>query len=384
MKAFRTLLLAGIAVSATAFAATAAGLIVSANDGKLAMVDGAYKVLEQPVPDTLTVIDAASFPPKVVGQLELQHAVTAPPTAVALSPDELLVLVAAPNKVDPQDKTKTVVEKFVQVVDLSTSPPKLVDKIALPNQPVGVAFNKAGTLALAAQFEGGLSVLAIEGKKVTLVETLELGDAKSRLSTPVFTPDGKWALVTKRGEDTVAVLSVDGKKVTYTKRDITVGNNPYGMDIAPDGSFAAVANIGRGTGDADSVTIIDLKKQPFRAVDVFPVGQTPEGIGISPDSQLLVVSCIDGTNKAKDSPFRAETGKLFLYAIRDGKAEKLGEAASGKNAQGAVFTADGKHVVVQNYVEKELAFYRVTGVGIEKTEARIPIPGFPASLRRAP
>jgi DNA-binding beta-propeller fold protein YncE len=384
MKKMRVLALAGAGLLALAASADAAGLMVSANDGKLAMVDGAYKVLEQPSPDTLTVIDASAFPPKVAAQIELAHSVTAPPTAVALSPDEKLALVSAPNKLDDKDKTKLVVEKFLQVVDLEANPPKLLQKLELPFQPIGVSFNKAGTLALAAHFEGKVSVLSVSGKKVELVETLQLGDEKSRLSTPIFTPDGKAALVTKRGEDTVAVLAVDGKKVTYTKRDITVGNNPYAMDVSSDGKLAAVANIGRGTGDADSVTLIDLSKQPFRAIDVFPVGQTPEGIGFSPDGQLLVVSCIDGTNKPKDSPFKADAGKVMLFAIQDGKAQKLGEAATGHNAQGAVFTPDGKHVLVQNYVEKELALYRVSGVGIEKTEAKIAVPGFPASLRRAP
>src|SRR5438552_16753695 len=149
MKALRMLLLAGAAALAAGQAA-ADHLILSANDGKLAMVDGTYKVLEQPVPDTLLVIDAASFPPKTVGQVELLHSVIAPPTAVALSPDEKPALVAAPNKVDPQDKSKTAVEKFLQVVDLDSSPPKVIDKVALPNQPIGVSINKAGTLALAA------------------------------------------------------------------------------------------------------------------------------------------------------------------------------------------------------------------------------------------
>jgi DNA-binding beta-propeller fold protein YncE len=384
MQTIRTLVLAGAALAALPAIAAAAGLMVSASDGKLAMVDGTYKVLEQPEPDTLVVIDASSFPPKATGQVELQHSVTAPPTAVALSPDEKLALVSAPNHVDPKDKGKVAVDKFLQVVDLEASPPKVVQKLELAHQPIGVSFNKAGTLALAAHFEGTVSVLAVSGKKVELVETVQLGDDKSRLSTPIFTPDGKAVLVSKRGEDTVAVLAVDGRKVTYAKRDITVGNNPYAMDVSGDGKLAAVANIGRGSGDADSVTLIDISKQPFRAVGVFPVGQTPEGLGFSPDGQLLVVSCIDGTNKAKDSPFRAESGKLMLFAIQDGKAQNLGEAPTGHNAQGAVFTPDGKHVIVQNYVEKELAVYRVSGVGIEKTEAKIPIPGFPASLRRAP
>jgi DNA-binding beta-propeller fold protein YncE len=383
MHTVRTLALA-TALAALAAAASAAGLMVSANDGKLAMVDGAYKVVDQPQPDTLVVIDASSFPPKPVGQVELQHSVTAPPIAVALSPDEKLALVSAPNHVDPKDKSKVVVDKFLQIVDLEAQPPKVIDKVELAHQPIGVSFNKQGTLALAAHYEGTVSVLAVSGKKVELVETVQVGDEKSRAATPVFTPDGKAALVTKRGEDTVAVLAVDGRKVTYAKRDITAGSNPYAMDISGDGAIAAVGNVGRTSGDMDTVTLIDTSKQPFHATDTFGVCLSPEGVSLSPDGQLLVVSCINGTNVPKDRFFHSDAGKLVLFAIKDGKAQKLGEAESGHNPQGAVFTPDGKHVIVQNYVEKELAVYRVSGVGIEKTNAKIPVPGFPAALRRAP
>jgi DNA-binding beta-propeller fold protein YncE len=365
--------------------ASAGSLIVSANDGKYPMEGGKYHVAEKPVPDTLAVLDASSMPPKLVAEIEVEHSVTAPPTAVALSPDETLALVAAPNRLDPNDKGKLVLDNFLQVVDLEAKPPRVIDRIALPHQPIGVAINKAGTLALAAHFEGELSVLAIDGKKVSLVETLKLGDAASRLSTPVFTPDGRTALVTRRGEGTVEVLAVDGGKVTDTKHAITVGYGPYGMDVAPSGRFAAVANIGRGSGDADSVTLIDLARKPIRAVNHFAVPQTPEGIAFSPDGRLLAIGSINGSNKAKDSPFYNERARLTIFRIADdGTAAKLGDVATGGNTQGVAFTADGKHVIVQHYVEGELGIYRVSDAGVEDTGARIPLHGHPAALRSAP
>jgi DNA-binding beta-propeller fold protein YncE len=363
----------------------AGSLIVSANDGKYPMIDGSYHVAESPTPDTLAVIDAAANPPKLVSEIEVQHSVTAPPTAVALSPDEKLALVGAPNRVDPADKSKLVLEKFLQVVDLEASPPRVIDRVALPHQPIGVAINKAGTLALAAHFEGELSVLAIDGKTVKLVETLKLGDEKSRLSTPVFTPDGTAALVTRRGEDTVQVLAVDGTKVTDAKRAITVGYGPYGMDIAPTGRIAAVANIGRGSGDADSVTIIDLTKKPFRAINHFAVPQTPEGIALSPDGRLLAIGSINGSNKKQGDPFHNDKARLTIYRIADdGAATKLGDVATGGNTQGVIFTADGKEVLVQHYVEQEIGIYRVGDSGVEDTGARIKLKAHPAALRAAP
>ena len=216
-------------------------------------------------------------------------------------------------------------------------------------QPVGLSISRTGDLALVAHVaDGTVSVLTISGKTVTQVGTVKVGDEKSRVSHVAISPDGKWALAGKRGENTVAVLTIDGTKVEYTKRDVTAGSNPYAFDIASDGKLAVIANVGRGVGDADTVTLIDMTLRPIRSVDHITVGQTPEGIALSPDGQWLVVSIMNGTNKAKDSPFRAENGKILLFSLKGGKATRVAEAPTGKNAQGVTFTPDGKYILVQN------------------------------------
>jgi DNA-binding beta-propeller fold protein YncE len=374
--------------------AGAGHLVVSANDGKWPSIDGDYYAADPPMPDTLVILDAAVFPPKVVGQVEVHHSVIAPPMAVAISPDETIALVSAPNRLNPDAKivhgsratnSWFIREPFIQVIDLEASPPRLIDRVSLSTQAYGVSINKAGTLALAGHIEGTVSVLAIEGKRVTLVETLKIGEPKSRLSHVAFTPDGKWALATKRGEDKVSVLKVDGTKVTYTGRDITVGVQPYGMDIFPDGKLAAIADHGDEDGDADEITLVDLTREPFRAVEHVTVGQTPEGVAISPDSKWMAVSNIDGTNlPKKTSPFWTEHGSLMLFSIRNGHATKVAEAPVGKNNQGVTFTPDGKYILIQNYSENELAAFRMTGTGMEDTGVRIKMPGSPASIRIAP
>ena len=144
---------------------------------------------------------------------------------------------------------------------------------------------RAGTLALVAnRSEGTVSVLSINGKIVTPVgDKIELGDEKSGPSAVVFTPDGKFALVTRDNDHKISVLAVDGTKVTDTKREISAGLRPYGLDIAQQGDVAIVANIGTNSGDADTVSVIDLAAKPQRVVSTVTVGQTPEGIKISPD-----------------------------------------------------------------------------------------------------
>jgi DNA-binding beta-propeller fold protein YncE len=192
-------------------------------------------------------------------------------------------------------------------------------------------------------------------------------------------------LATKRGDGKGAVLSVQGDKVTYTKRDVTVGIQPSGMEVFPDGTLAAICVHGNEDGDNDEITLIDLTRQPFRAVERITVGQTPEGLAISPDGRWLAVSTINGTNLPKASrPFWAEHGIVTLFSMKAGKAEKVSEVAVGKNNQGVAFSGDGRYLFVENYAEKELAAYRVTARGLEDTGVRLKLPGHPASIRTAP
>ena len=60
------------------------------------------------------------------------------------------------------------------------------------------------------------------------------------------------------------------------------GLRPYPLDISSRGDVAVIANIGIGAGDADTASLIDLRAQPPRVVDTVTVGQTPEGLKMSP------------------------------------------------------------------------------------------------------
>ena len=110
----------------------------------------------------------------------------------------------------------------------------------------GVSINRAGTLALVAnRAAGSVSVFAITGKVVTPVGTVDLCE-NCQPSLPVFTPDGRRALVTRNGDHLVSILEVNGQRVTYAGVDISANLSPYSLDITPDGRVAVVANIGNG------------------------------------------------------------------------------------------------------------------------------------------
>src|SRR5207244_11891214 len=131
--------------------------------------------------------------------------------------------------------------------------------------PAGLSITRQGTLALVAnRSEGTVSVFSVSGKDVKNVGTVQIGDEKTGVSHVAISPDGKTALVTRDGDSMVSVLAIDGTKVEYTKRDLTVGMRPYGVAITADGTAAVVANIGRGLGDHGAVSVLDMTANPAR------------------------------------------------------------------------------------------------------------------------
>ena len=79
--------------------------------------------------------------------------------------------------------------------------------------PSGVSINPAGTMALVAnRNEGTVSVFAIDGRTVTPAGKVDLAMELHALS-PVFTPDGKRAFVTRNGDHKLSILAIDGTNV---------------------------------------------------------------------------------------------------------------------------------------------------------------------------
>src|SRR2546426_5566059 len=164
-----------LAAGSIATGTLAADIIVSAQDGKFVRVDGRATFPEPAPPDSLVVIDASQFPPKVKGTVEgIEHTVQGPPQAVAVTPDGKLAIVAAPTRYDYTAK-KELFDNFVQVVDIEATPPKLVGKVDVGGHPNGLAINRDGTLALAAAHDGTVKVLSIDGKTVKLVDQVKVG-----------------------------------------------------------------------------------------------------------------------------------------------------------------------------------------------------------------
>lgn len=373
----------GIA-SCLAAAGACAQLAVSANDNKVTLDNGTNRVVANPPPDTVTVIDLSAKPPRVIAELNVPTSVVGPPMSVAVSPDESLALVTRANKIDPADPSKVVADDTLTVIDLQAKPPVVIATLKAGLGAAGVSFNKQGTLVLVAnRSEGSVSVFTVAGKTLSPAGSVKLGDDKSGPSHVVFTPDGKTALVTRDGDSTLSLLAIDGAKVESAKRDFAAGLRPYGVDISPDGRIAVVANIGRNLGDADTVSVIDLQAKPPRVVETVTVGPTPEGIQLSPDGKTVAVVIHNGSGKAKESPFYNPNGLLLLYRVDGFKLTKIAQAPIGRWSQGIAFSRDGATILVQNMLERDIQVFHFDGTQLSDTGQRIKLSGGGAALRTA-
>jgi DNA-binding beta-propeller fold protein YncE len=372
-----------LAALMSAAGGASAQLALSANDGKAVLVDGVNTVPVSPAADSVTVIDLNSTPPKVVGEVAVPTSVVGPPSSVAIARDESFALVTGASKIDPADPKKIVPDDKLTVIDLKASPPKVAAQLQAGKGAAGVSINRAGTLALVAnRSEGTVSVFSIAGNVLTPVGKVDLGNDKSGPSHVAVTPDGKTALVTRDGDHKISVLSIDGTKVEYTKRDLSAGLRPYGLDIHPNGKVAVVANIGTGGGDADTASLIDIEAKPPRVVHTVTVGQTPEGIALSPDGAFAAVSVMNGSNKAKNSPFFSDYGLVKVFSVKGGELVPLTEAKVGHWCQGLAWSKGNRTLLVQCMVENEIMAFSFDGKEL-KPAGSIKVKAGPAAIRTA-
>lgn len=375
------LLRAAAAVAAMQVASPAhAELFVSLQDGKQMLVGGAVKTVAGE--DTLAIIELSGGKLTLRSEIPVPTSVIGPPTSVAVTRDGTLALVTAGFKRDLADPSKTVADDRVSVIDLTSNPPRVVDTLKVGMGPAGVSINRDGTLALTANHEDGtVSVLSIDAGKVTVTDQLSLGDSKSGPMHVAITPDGKRALVSRDGDHRVTVLEINGAKVSVSKRDMYPGQRPDCIDIRAQGDLAVVANIGKGQGDSDTVSLIDLSVEPPRVVETVSVGQTPESVFFSPDGSHVGVNVIDGSNKVTTSPFYRPSGKFVWMRVEGKSLVKTGFAPIGTWSQGMAFSADGRMVLVQNAAEKQIQLLSLDGDRVIDTGQRLQMNAALAAMR---
>jgi DNA-binding beta-propeller fold protein YncE len=122
------------------------------------------------------------------------------------------------------------------VIDLEANPPRIIDRVVVGDGPEGLAMSPKGDLAAAVilrgsnmknaffhQKNGSVSVLKIDGKKVTKIQDIEVGGLPEAAQ---FTPDGKYILVGNYLDQDFSILKVNGAGVTDTGKRFKVPGHP--------------------------------------------------------------------------------------------------------------------------------------------------------------
>ena len=341
-------------------------------------------VLSAPGKDVVLVFDISDrLNPKQVASLPLTNSVFGPPVNLAITPDGSLALVA--NSFDEaQDGAgwKNVPSQDIFVIDLKANPPTLIATVKGGKQPSGMAINAAGNMALVAnRADNSVTVLSINGKDVKVTDTIAMGESVSAVA---FTPDGKRALAAKNVNNKAALLEIDGGKVAYNKYDMLVGLFPYNIAITPNGKLGLTANNGNSgsaDGNIDTVGVIDMEANPPRLIDAVVVGDGPEGFAVSPTGDIAVAILLRGSNAKKSAFFYNRNGSVAVLKIDGKKVTKVGEVEVRGLPEGAVFSPDGKYLYVGNYMDDDVSILKVDGTTVTNTGKSFKLPGHPASMR---
>lgn len=382
--------LAAATIVAVAGIAHAQQLMIVGNDQKPHFTDG-KATMGKPGEDTLSVIDISKpASPRIVATIPLDNTIVGPPTNLAITPSRDLALVADTMKGVPKDNGFAIEpDNRLFVLDLTANPPAVVNTLTLGKAPTGLAISPDGKWALVCNRDDGtISVLSINGKDVKIADTVTVGAAADKLSAVAISPDGKTALAVKAGADKVAVLTIDNGKVTYdAKNDLPANNYPYNVAIAPNGQIALIANTGNGgssDGNVDTVSVVDMTAKPIRVIDHITVGDSPEGLAISPKGNIAVTVEARGSNRPKDAWYYHPGGAVSVLRIDGKKVTRVGEVTVGALPEGAAFSADGSHIYVGNFIDSDLSVLQVMGDRVTDTGKRFKLPGQPASVRAGP
>ena len=129
----------------------------------------------------------------------------------------------------------------VSIIDLESTPPRVIDRVVVGDAPEGFAISPKGDLAVAVLLggaavpktmwfntkrNGSLAVLKIEGKKVTRVGEVEVGGLPEGV---VFSHDGKYLYVGNYTDRDVSILKVEGTKITDTGKKLKLPGQPASM-----------------------------------------------------------------------------------------------------------------------------------------------------------
>lgn len=369
---------------ATALALTPAmalaDIAISGQDGKQVRAGDGLPMV--PTPDSIAVIEfSSSKAPKVIGLLEVCSTQMGPPSAVAVAPDYSFVLATCPQQFGP-DK-KLVPQNTVAVIGLdNVTKPTLLQTVEAGMGATGVYLNKKADIALVTGTgDDTVTLFTIKDRQLTKTSQVKL-EAKAEPRDVIIAPDGKTAYALRFGDAKVTKLAIKGDQLSRVA-DFDVGVQPDGGSISADGRWLFVNNFGgaptttKGNG---ATTITDTRTG--KITEAVEIGALPESVIQSPDGKYVAVVVGNGSATVRNAAnYNQVFGKLALFSTAKGKLTHIADAQLGHACQGVVFSNDGKRLLVQCSVERDIRVFDFDGKTLtERPEAALSMVSRPGAM----
>ncbi|KKQ49517.1 MAG: hypothetical protein US69_C0004G0001, partial [candidate division TM6 bacterium GW2011_GWF2_38_10] len=354
---------------------TAGRYLISANDQKFMLTDGANRVLDNPGPGSVSILDFSKFPPLKTDIPAVDCSVIGPPVSVAITPDEKIALVTSAMKVDPNDRSKQIPDNQITVIDIETK--KVINRITAGSQPTGVTVSPCGKFALVCnRADGTLTSLKITENIVTFAKTVQISNPDEGIAHIAISPDSSFALATLNNAQAVVKIPLnDGIAQKVTQR-IAVGKGPYCIEFLPSGKSAVVANT-----MSNNLSILDINENLVSVSSKIDVGVIPEGIDISPDGRWMTVCCLNNSNISPDDPNHQNHSKVLLFKKEGSSFTQVQEMNVEKIVQAAIFSPEIKYVVFACFERGGIEIYEFDDGIVKNTNIWIKTPGQPCALR---
>jgi hypothetical protein len=356
-----------LAFSGTAFA----DLAISGQDGKQVRAGDGLPMV--PTPDSIAVIEFSSAKaPRVIGMLEVCSTQMGPPSALAVAPDHSFVLAACPQKFGPDNKLTAANTVAVIGLDDPTRP-KLLETVESGLGATGVYLDKKARVALVTGVgDDSITLFTIKDRHLTRGGQVKL-EAKAEPRDVIIAPDGRTAYALRFGDGKVTKLAIKGDQLERVG-DFDVGTQPDGGSITADGRYLFVNDFGGApttTKGVGATVLIDTRSG--KITDAVEVGALPEDVVQSPDGKYAAVVVGNGSATVPNAPnFKQVYGKLVIFQRNGGKLTHITDGQLGHACQGVVWSEDGKRLLVQCSVERDIRTYDFDGKTLtERPEAAI-------------
>ena len=228
-----------------------------------------------------------------------------------------------------------------------------------------------------------LHVIDLEADPPRVIDTLTVGRQPSGMA---ISPDGRLAIVANRAETSVSVLSIAGKQVRF-EGTVETGDQVTHVAFTPDGKRAM---INKASTDQVSFLAIDGAEVTLAGPDL-AVGDYPYNADITPDGRLGIVANT-GNNGRSDG----NIDSITVIDLQHNPPRVIDHLAAGDAPEGITISPDSRLAVTGNLCGSDappdawflrspgcIQVFEISDSGVRHV-AELPAGGVPEALAFSP